>query len=137
MGLVDDALREFDTAAQDPKRECICRSMVGMIQLERGNVNEAIDAFVRGLNAQVKEPQQETVLCFEIGAAYEVKKMNKEALSYYQKAMRRDPNYRDVQDRVRRLSKAEPKAPMKAAVGADDEFDRAFDDLLGSGTDKP
>ena len=33
----------------------------------------------------------------------------KEALSYYQKAMRRDPNYRDVQERVRRLAKAEPK----------------------------
>ena len=71
------------------------------------------------------------MLCFEIGAAYEAKKMNKDALSYYQKAMRRDPNYRDVQERVRRLSKAEPKQNMRqAAVGADDEFDRAFDDLL-------
>ena len=57
--------------------------------------------------------------------------MNKDALSYYQKAMRRDPNYRDVQERVRRLSKVEPKQNVRqAAVGADDEFDRAFDDLL-------
>jgi hypothetical protein len=71
------------------------------------------------------------VLCYEIGACYEAKKMNKEALSYYQKAMRRDPNYRDVQERVRRLAKVEPsKMQRQAAVGADDEFDRAFDDLV-------
>lgn len=131
MLLLDDAIREFDLAALDPKRECVCRSMIGMIQIERGNINEAIDAFLQGLNAPIKDPSQETVLCYEIGAAYEAKKMNKDALSYYQKAMRRDPNYRDVQERVRRLAKAEPKQNMRqAAVGADDEFDRAFDDLL-------
>jgi tetratricopeptide (TPR) repeat protein len=132
MMLLDDAIREFDVAARDPKRECVCRSMIGMIHIERGNLNDAIDAFMQGLNAAVKDPQQETVLCFEIGAAHEAKKNNKEALSFYQKAMRRDPNYRDVQERVRRLAKNEPKAaPRQAAVGADDEFDRAFDDLLG------
>lgn len=130
MMLVDDAIREFEIAARDPKRECVCRSMIGMIHIERGNLNEAIEAFIAGLEAPIKDPQQETVLCYEIGAAYEAKKMLKEALSYYQKAMRRDPNYRDVQERVRRLAKNEPKAPIKAAVGADDEFDRAFDDLL-------
>ncbi len=131
MMLVDDAIREFELAALDPKRECVCRSMIGMIHIERGNLNEAIDAFLRGLGAPIKDPQQETVLCFEIGAAYEAKKMNKDALSYYQKAMRRDPNYRDVQERVRRLAKNEPKTSLRqAAVGADDEFDRAFDDLL-------
>jgi tetratricopeptide (TPR) repeat protein len=131
MLLLDDAIREFNVAAMDLKRECVCRSMVGMIQLERGHINEAIEAFLQGLNSAIKDPSQETVLCYEIGAAYEAKKMNKDALTYYQKAMRRDPNYRDVQERVRRLAKAEPKHNLRqAAVGADDEFDRAFDDLL-------
>jgi tetratricopeptide (TPR) repeat protein len=131
MMLIDDAIREFQVAAQDPKRECVCHSMIGMIEIERGRLNEAIDAFLLGLNSPNKDAQQETVLCYEIGAAYEAKKVNKEALSYYQKAMRRDPNYRDVQERVRRLAKNEPKAQQRqAAVGADDEFDRAFDDLV-------
>ncbi len=131
MQLLDDAVREFDVAARDPKHECVCRSMIGMIEIERGNINQAIDAFLAGLHASVKEPSQETALCFELGAAYEAKKMLKDALSYYQKAMRRDPNYRDVQERVRRLSKAETKSSVRQiAVGADDEFDRAFDDLL-------
>ncbi|MCL2777334.1 MAG: tetratricopeptide repeat protein [Polyangiaceae bacterium] len=131
MMLVDDAIRELEVASRDPNRECVCRSMIGTIEIERGNLNEAILAFVAGLNAKVKDPQQEAVLCFELGAAYEAKKMNKEALAYYQKAMRRDPNYRDVQERVRRLTKNDSKAPVRqAAVGADDEFDRAFADLV-------
>ena len=131
MMLIDDAIREFEVAAQDPKRECVCRSMIGMIEIERGRLNEAIDAFLMGLNSPNKNAEQETVLCYEIGAAYEAKKVTKEALSYFQKAMRRDPNYRDVQERVRRLAKNEPKAQQRqAAVGADDEFDRAFDDLV-------
>jgi tetratricopeptide (TPR) repeat protein len=131
MMLIDDAIREFEVAAQDPKRECVCRSMIGMIEIERGRLNEAIDAFLMGLNSPNKNAEQETVLCYEIGAAYEAKKLTKDALSYYQKAMRRDPNYRDVQERVRRLAKNEPKPQQRqAAVGADDEFDRAFDDLV-------
>ncbi len=132
MGLTDDAVREFEIAARDPKRECVCQFNIGMVEMDRGHTAEAIDAFLRGLNAPDKEPQQETMLCYEIGAAYEMMKMNREALTYFQKTMRRDPAYRDVQERVRRLAKPEPKAaPIKAAVGADDEFDRAFDDLLG------
>jgi tetratricopeptide (TPR) repeat protein len=134
MGLLEDSIREFDLAARDPKRECMCRAMMGQIQIERGNVNEAIDAFMRGLHAQVRSPEQEMMLSFEIGSAYEVKKMSKEALSYYQRVLRRDPGYRDVQERVRRLSKNEPAQPVRqAAVGADDEFDRAFDDIIGKG----
>jgi tetratricopeptide (TPR) repeat protein len=139
MGLVDDAISEFKIAAKDNKRECVCWSMVGMIQMERGDINAAIDAFLKGLAAKVRTPEQETVLCFEIGAAFEAKRVPKEALTYYQRVVRRDPKYRDVQDRIRRLQKSEPKAPVRAmAVGAenDDEIDRAFDEIIGTGDKK-
>jgi len=134
MGLVEDAIREFDTAARDPKRSCICHSMIGMIQLERGNLNEAIDAFMRGLQAPNRTKDQEAALSYEIGAAYEVKKMIKQALDYFQRAARAVPSFRDVQERIRKLSKGDTKPPVRAvAVGADDDFDRAFDDILGGG----
>jgi hypothetical protein len=106
--------------------------MIGMIQIERGNINEAIDALMRGLKAKIRTPDQDTVLEFEVAACYETKRMNAKALEFYQKAARRDPTYRDVQDRIRRI-KGEQKPAMKQAVGADEEFDRAFDDLLGGG----
>jgi predicted Zn-dependent protease len=108
--------------------------MVGYINVERGDLKDAVTAFQKGLAARVRTPEQETVLCFEIGSVYENMRQPKDALSFFQRVARRDPNYRDVQERIRRLTKPEAKPPVRqAAVGADDEFDRAFDELLGSG----
>lgn len=112
MGLIDDAIREFDVAARDQEMECVCQSMIGTLELERGNVGEAIEAFLRGLNAPVKEPAQELTLLYELGNAYEAKKMPREALAYFQKVVRKDPRFRDVGERVARLSQ---KAPGRAS----------------------
>jgi tetratricopeptide (TPR) repeat protein len=132
MGLFEDAVREFETAAQDPFRACVCQSMIGMIHLERGAINEAIESLLRGLEAPERTRDQEATLAYELGGAYEVKKMNKQAIDYFMHAGRIVPGFRDVAERVRRLQKVEPKQPTRAvAVGADDEFDRAFDDILG------
>jgi tetratricopeptide (TPR) repeat protein len=133
MALLDDAMREFETAARDGKRACVCHSMIGMIQLERGDLNEAIESFLRALDAPVRTKEQEASLSYEIGAAYEAMKLNKQALDYFQRAARLVPSFRDVQERVRKLQKPEAKQqPARAvAVGADDEFDRAFDTILG------
>lgn len=140
MGLIDDSIGEFTIAAKaDDKRACICWSMVGMIQMERGDADAAIAAYEKGLAAPARTPEQETVLSFEIGAAYENKHSSEQALTYYQRVARRDPNYRDVQDRIRKLQKHDVKVPSRAmAVGAeDDEIDRAFDDLIGSAGKTP
>jgi tetratricopeptide (TPR) repeat protein len=132
MALTDDAIREFETAARDPRRACVCHSMIGMIHLERGNINEAIESLLRGLEAPDRTKDQEAALSYELGAAYEAKKMNKQGLEHFQHAARLIPGYRDVSERIRRLQKVEPKPQSRAvAVGADDEFDRAFEDILG------
>jgi tetratricopeptide (TPR) repeat protein len=133
MGLLDDAIREFEIATRDDKHACICQSMIGMIELERGNINEAIEAFTLGLQVPDRTKDQEATLSYETGAAYEAKKLNKQALEYFQRAARSAPTFRDVQERIRRLQKPEPKSqsPRAVAVGADDEFDRAFEDILG------
>ncbi|MEO6418930.1 MAG: tetratricopeptide repeat protein, partial [Polyangiaceae bacterium] len=134
IGRHDDAIKEFEIAARDPEKTCVCEAVIGTIHLERNNVSEAIQAFLRGLNAPVRTAEQEMVLSFELGAAYELKKMHKDALAYFQRVARREPNYRDVKERVRRLSKLVPEttAPQRA-VGADDDFDRAFEEIIGSG----
>lgn len=134
MALLDDAIREFAMAARDSKIACVCHSMIGMIQIERGNLNEAIDAFLHGLQVPERTKDQEAALSYEVGAAYEAKKMSKHALEYFQRTARLNASFRDVQERIRRLQKFEPKQPTRAvAVGADDEFERAFDDILGHG----
>ena len=130
MGLYEDAVREFAVAARDKKRECVCETMIGLLHIDHGDLDKAIDAFKRGLEAPVRARDHETAVCFELAAAYEAKGNFAEALAHFQKVAAREPNFRDVQERIRRLSKVESAPVMQAAVG-DDEFDRAFDDIIG------
>jgi len=132
MGLANDAVTEFELASRDPTRECVCHSMIGMIYLEQGNLETAIEAFIRGLHAEQKSSDQEIALYYELGNAYQQRTNVREALFYFQKVLRRDAKYRDVAARVRALQpkQAVASAPLKTAVG-EDEFDRAFDDVFG------
>lgn len=141
MGMYADAINEFEVAARDPSRECVCRSVIGMIHLQFGNVDAAIAAFQRGLEAPQKTREQELALAYETADAYEARKNADQALHYFKHVAALDPNYRDprggVQDRIRRL---EPN-PLNPATGrtprqdllSSDDFDAAFDDLFSSG----
>ncbi|MFT3767726.1 MAG: tetratricopeptide repeat protein [Minicystis sp.] len=139
MGLFSDAMQEFDLASRDPNRECVCQSMIGVIHRQLGNVDAAIDAYIRGLHAQVKTRDQELALTYEIGDCYEERRATDQALYYFQRVVRMEPGYADMRgsaaERVRRLEPAPAPRPAPAmAVGAEgDEFDAVLDDLLGGG----
>lgn len=134
MGLFADSVAEFELASRDPARECVSQSMIGMMHMERGNIDQAIDAFLRGLSAEDKSADQEIALTYEIANAYEVRKNLDQALYYFQLVARLNPSYRDprgsVEERIGNLAEPSAPAPRGAAVGALDEFDAAFDDLF-------
>lgn len=138
MGLLPDAISEFQLAARDPGRECVCQSMIGMIHLQLGNLDAAIDAFIRGLHAPQRTIEQELALIYEIGNAYDMRRSPEQALYYFQRIARVDPRYADprgsVTERIRRLETG--AKPQARAVGAENlgaDFDSAFDDLLDDG----
>ena len=136
MGLIDDALAEFELAARDPARECNCFAMVGMVYLEQNKLERAAEAYVRALSAPSKTVEQEMNLYYDLGNVYEMKGKNQDALYYFQKIARRDPGYRDVSDRLSALQpekEAPPVASSARAVGDQDEFDSVFDDLFEGG----
>ncbi len=134
MGMVGDAINEFEAAARDPSRECMCFAMIGMIHLEQGALDKAAESYIKGLSAGEKTVEQEMSLYYDLGNVHEMKGKNQDALYYFQKIARRDPGYRDVADRIQTLAPqleiAAPKAPAARAVNDDDEFDRVFDDLF-------
>jgi tetratricopeptide (TPR) repeat protein len=133
MGLLPDAVGEFETAARDAARECMCFAMIGMIYLEQNQLDRAAEAYVRALSATQKTVEQEMSLYYDLGNVYEMKGKNQDALYYFQKIARRDPGYRGVTDRIQAL--LPPPAPTlhsSARAVNDDEFDRVFDDLFES-----
>ncbi|RYZ04655.1 MAG: tetratricopeptide repeat protein [Myxococcales bacterium] len=133
MGLLPDAVGEFEVAARDPVRECMCFAMIGLIYLEQQQLDRAAEAYVRALSAAQKTVEQEMNLYYDLGNVYEMKGKNQDALYYFQKIARRDPGYRDVSERIQHLSpKPLPSAASSARAVNDDEFDRVFDDLFES-----
>lgn len=129
MGLLADAAREFEIASIDPKRECNCLAMMGMIYRERGEFDRAAEAYVNALNAAHKTIAQEVSLYYDLGIIYEMKDDPDEAIYYFQRITRRDPGYRDVAERLRALLPRSRRFSQPARAINDDDFDRHFDEL--------
>jgi len=136
MGLVPDALHEFELAARDPQRECNCFAMIGLVYLEQNQLDRAVESYVRALGAADKTVEQEMNVYYDLGTVYEMKGKTQDALYYFQKIARRDPGYRDVSERIGALRPEAERAPVPSgqrAVGDQDEFDSVFDDLFEGG----
>ena len=131
MGLLEDAVHEFQLAMRNPQRECISHTMIGLIHVEQGQVQEGIKHFKNGLYADAKTEREELGLYYELGNAYELMGDPKEAVYYFQKVQKRDPDFRRVSDRIERLTSPEPPAAPTAPQMTMDDVDAAFDDLLG------
>ena len=136
MGLLHDAINEFHLAAREPERECVCQSMVGMIHLSLGDVDAAIDSFIRGLHASHRTIDQELALTYEIGNAYEAQGVADQAVYYFQRAAHIDPGYDDPRgSAVDRIQRIEPMhAEGRGATPQGPSFDG--DDFAGLLDDK-
>ena len=107
MGLIDDAVGEFSIARKGclgKRKEIDCLSMIGMLQLSRGEVNQAIDAYQQGLLSEHARGDVEKSLRYELGGAFEAANQAGKALGQYLKVQALDGNYREVAAHVERLS---------------------------------
>jgi tetratricopeptide (TPR) repeat protein len=132
MGLLDDAINEFRIVMKDSVREVQCHLMIGLCFLEKGMQTDAIGQFKKGLYVEGITEREALSMYFELGQAYERLNDPREALYYYEKVMKRDPNFRDVQKRVESVrggGAGSVAAAMPEARG--DDVDAAFDTLLG------
>jgi tetratricopeptide (TPR) repeat protein len=103
MGLLDDAITEFELAAHSPRRACTALTMIAMCYVERGERQRAIRYFERALSAPQKTPPEELGLLFELGAAYEGLGQLDDALSAFERVAIRDRTFRNVSARVDQL----------------------------------
>lgn len=129
MGLLDDAIHEFELAMANPQRECICQTMIGLCRAEQGRLTDAIAHYKKGLYAETKTEREELGLYYELGNAYEQLDDPKEALYYFQKVAKRSPGFREVEARIKALSEPKPAVAAPEPLVLDD-VDSAFDDLL-------
>ncbi len=103
MGLLDEAIGEFQLALKSPVLYLEAVSMIGACYVDKGLYEEAAGWFAKGLQARDLPPEVEVGLHYELGRALEAGGSTASALSHYAEVLARNPGFRDVVARVERL----------------------------------
>jgi len=113
MGLLDDAVHEFETAAQGSNRrkEVDCLAMIGVCRLAQDRPAEAIEALRRALRSDYLTREAAKAVHFDLGDAYQAAGDAEVALWCFQKVARLDPAYREVRGRVEALGGGPGRPP--------------------------
>ena len=106
MGLLDEAIAEFQLAAKDDARLLECASMLGICFLEKGMPKLAMKWFERGLKAPGRTEEEYAALRYDLATAHEAAGDVDKALALFTDLYGQDANFRDVANKVRELRSA-------------------------------
>jgi tetratricopeptide (TPR) repeat protein len=106
MGLIDEAIAEFQLAAKDQNRMLECSSMLGICFMEKGMPKLAVKWFDKGLKAPGRTEEEYSALRYDLATAHEAAGESEAALSLFTDLYGQDANFRDVAAKVRELRAA-------------------------------
>ncbi len=103
MGLVDEAIGEFQLASKDPGRTIECCSMLGHCFLEKGMPQLAVKWFRKGLETPAIGDAATAGMLYDLATVYQDTGETDLAYQTFQEVYGLNANYRDVVQRVRDL----------------------------------
>jgi hypothetical protein len=106
MGLVDEAIGEFQLASKDPKRAVECASMLGLCFLEKGMPQLAIKWYRKGLEMPEISEEEHIGLLYDLGSAYVETGDTDNAQKAFMEVYGMNTNYRDIVSRIKQLEDA-------------------------------
>ncbi len=117
MGLIDEAINEFQTVARDPSWHVQASSMLGFCFLEKELYQLAIKEFMKAINSVEEGTDEYLSLKYDLGDVYEKAGMLEEALGIYTDIYGINTKFREVTSRIDNLKKrvGDIKLPSKKA----------------------
>jgi tetratricopeptide (TPR) repeat protein len=106
MGLIDEAIAEFQLAAKDESRTLECSSMLGICFMDKGMPKLAVKWFEKGLKAPDRSDEEYQGLRYDLAMAHEAAGEMDKALHLFTDLYGQDANFRDVAAKVRDLRAA-------------------------------
>jgi pilus assembly protein FimV len=103
MGLIDEAIGEFQLASKDPARALECCSMLGLCFLEKGMPQLAIKWYRKALESPGIKESETMGLLYDLGKVYQSTGDLENAYNAFLNVYGLDSNFRDVTERVREL----------------------------------
>jgi tetratricopeptide (TPR) repeat protein len=118
MGLVDDAVNEFETALRgnNRKKEIDSLSMIALCRMSQGRPREAIEALRRALRSDYLVKESAKAIHYDLGVAHQELGEPEEALWCLQRVARMEPGYRDVGGRIAALGGGPGRPPPGMAA---------------------
>lgn len=116
MELYDDAMREFKIALKDPIFEFDCYNRLGLSFMAKGNYQEAVSNFLKGLKVSGRTNEERKGLMYELGLAYEASGNKQEALEMFKTVYAMDKTFREVSSKVDELGNNSKKGGETEAI---------------------
>src|SRR3954447_19756607 len=106
MGLIDEAIGEFQLASKDPMRAVECASMLGLCFLEKGMPQLAIKWYRKGLEMPEITAEEHVGLLYDLGSAYMEVGDTDNAQKALVEVYGLNTNYRKIVSRMKQLEDA-------------------------------
>jgi tetratricopeptide (TPR) repeat protein len=103
MGLLDDAIKEFQIASKDPKRVVQSSTMLAFCYMDKKLYSLAIKEFKRALEAISPADESYLGLKFDLAEAYEKNNELDSALKLYIEIHAQNPNFKDTKRKIENL----------------------------------
>jgi tetratricopeptide (TPR) repeat protein len=106
MGLIDEAIAEFQKALRGPENRVRTYEAIGQCFIEKGQFQVAATILARALSETQVDDDQLVGVLYLLGRAYEALGRGDDALPYYQRVFVVDIQFHDVADRLNALENA-------------------------------
>lgn len=105
MGLIDEAINEFNIATQSQEKRADGLIMLGMSYMGKGLPGKAINAYKQALEIKGGIKPENIGLLYEFAIAYEAYGDMQNAYNYYEEVKKIDEDFREVKNKVEQLKK--------------------------------
>lgn len=103
MGLIDDAIREFQASRNDPKRFVHSSNMLGVCYIEKGLYPLAIEVLKNSLAMMKERDESYWTMQYDLAEAYEKNNNPEEALDTFLLVHGWNPEFRQTSEKIRTL----------------------------------
>ena len=105
MGLVDEAIGEFQYAAKDPSRTVECCGILGLCFRDKGMPQLALKWYQKALSMPNLSEHETIGLRYDVAEVLREQGDHAKALQVYTEVYGSDSNYRDVAAKIKEMKK--------------------------------
>jgi tetratricopeptide (TPR) repeat protein len=104
MGLLPEAIREFQVSSRDGQLFVESCSMIGVCYMEQGMWSQAAEWYQKALEAPDLSTEAQLALRYDLASSLESAGDLEQAMGFYEAVIAVNPAYRDVSERLDSLS---------------------------------